>query len=140
MGHTSSLALGVSLGNKDRRVWCLDGDGSFIMHMGAAGIIGQIQPKNLIHVVLNNFAHDSVGGQPTASSTMDFPTIAKACGYTSVHSVETSNDLERILELLKKKMGPIYIEIFCKRGSRDDLGRPTNTPLENKELFMKSIR
>lgn len=140
MGHTSSLALGVALGRKKGRVWCLDGDGSFIMHMGSAGIIGQQQPKNLIHIVLNNFAHDSVGGQPTASSTMDLPTIAQACGYAKAYSAKTKDEITTILQTMKKETGPIFLEILCSRGSRKDLGRPTNSPQENKRLFMQKLK
>ena len=97
MGHASQIALGIALEKQDRRVWCFDGDGATIMHMGSMAIVAQKAPKNYIHVVFNNGAHDSVGGQPTVGLSIDLPAIAKAVGYQQVFSVDTKNDLEKSL-------------------------------------------
>lgn len=139
MGHTSSIALGIALARPDRSVYCLDGDGSMIMHMGSLGIVGQSQPNNLRHFVFNNQVHDSVGGQPTAASNMDFPAIAKACGYKKVFKVQTSEELKQCFIDLATQTGPVFVEILVQPGARKDLGRPTRTPLENKDDFMKFI-
>lgn len=140
MGHTSSLALGVAIGQPNRRVWCFDGDGSVIMHMGATAIIGQQQPKNFMHVLFNNFAHDSVGGQPTASESIDFQALAKACGYRYVLSSESAIELRGALQKLIKLKGPTFLEIRCNKGSRKDLGRPTISPAQNKRAFMIHLK
>jgi phosphonopyruvate decarboxylase len=137
MGHTSSIALGVALGKPDRRVICLDGDGSMIMHMGALPIIGSLAPANLIHVVINNGAHESVGGQATVARSIDFSLLAQACGYRHYLSAASAEEIidafseEGLLE------GPVLFEILVKTGSRADLGRPSSTPIENKVSFMK---
>src|SRR5690606_5227510 len=91
MGHTASIAMGVARGQSNRRVICLDGDGSVLMHMGALAIIGQSGLRNFVHVVVNNGAHDSVGGQPTKGFEIDLGACAKACGYRHVASAETAD-------------------------------------------------
>lgn len=140
MGHTSSIALGVALSQSKRRVWCFDGDGSLIMHMGNLAIVGQIQPNNLIHVIFNNMAHDSVGGQPTAAGVIDFKALALSCNYKQAFSVETAAEIKKTVARVLKQNGPTLIEIKCSTGARKDLGRPTTTPQENKKSFMKFIK
>ena len=83
MGHASQIALGVALKSK-KKIICLDGDGSFIMHMGGISTIGSLKLKNFIHIVINNYAHDSVGGQETSSVTSNLSKIALACSYNKV--------------------------------------------------------
>ena len=143
MGHASQIALGIALEKQDRRVWCFDGDGATIMHMGSMAIVAQKAPKNYIHVVFNNGAHDSVGGQPTVGLNIDLPAIAKAVGYQRVLSVDTKNDLEKSLTSdllpLTSQEGPIFIEVKVKKGNRKDLGRPTTTPIQNKEALMQFL-
>jgi len=139
MGHASQIALGIALEKQDRVVWCFDGDGASIMHMGSMAIVGSKAPKNYIHVVFNNGAHDSVGGQPTVGLDIDLPAIAKAVGYKHVYSVDNKADLEKlftssILPLTSK--GATFIEVKVKKGNRKDLGRPTTTPIQNKEALM----
>jgi phosphonopyruvate decarboxylase len=140
MGHASQIALGIALEKQDRTVWCFDGDGASIMHMGSMAIVAQKAPKNYVHVVFNNGAHDSVGGQPTVGLTIDFPAIAKAVGYKVVISVSNKNELEKELSILNSQRstfgGPILIEVRVKKGNRKDLGRPTTTPIQNKEALM----
>jgi phosphonopyruvate decarboxylase len=136
MGHASQIALGIALQKPDRRVYCFDGDGAFIMHMGSIGIIGSLQPKNYIHVVFNNGAHDSVGGQPTVGLNINLPQLALSCGYKSAFSVDNSESLFEVLKTFKKMEAPILLEIKVKKGARVNLGRPTSTPIENKENLM----
>ena len=139
MGHTSSIALGVAIGASNQKVVCLDGDGSVLMHLGALPIIGAAKPKNFIHVLLNNGAHESVGGQVTVADRVDFEGIAKSCGYHCYFSANDLPSLKIAWEDALKHEGPIMIEIKIKTGSRDDLGRPTSTPEENKQAFMKFV-
>lgn len=140
MGHSSSIALGVAINKPKTRVWCLDGDGAVLMHMGAMCVIGAIAPKNLIHVVINNEAHESVGGQPTVAKTVDFGQIALGCGYKAAYQVSELDELKSILPAITKQNGPIFVEVKAAIGSRDDLGRPTTTPIENKTAFMDYLR
>ncbi len=136
MGHASHIALGIALQQPDRRVYCFDGDGATIMHMGGLAIIGSQKPANFIHIVFNNGAHDSVGGQPTAGHLIDLPAIAKACGYKAAVTVSSRNELDTLLATLKDTVGPVMVEINVRKGNRKDLGRPTTTPVENKEALM----
>lgn len=139
MGHASQIALGIALEKPDRRVWCFDGDGASIMHMGSMAIVGSKAPKNYVHVVFNNGAHDSVGGQPTVGLSIDLTAIAKAVGYKHVYSVDNKEELERLLAsciLPLTPEGAAFIEVKVKKGNRKDLGRPTTTPIQNKEALM----
>lgn len=140
MGHASSIALGIALQKPDRTVYCFDGDGAAIMHMGALATIGKVQPRNFKHILLNNFAHDSVGGQPTAADVIDLAAIARACGYRAVFQAETEEEIRNSIEKMKTLDGPVFVEIRCNKGARENLGRPTRTPLENKEDFMRSLQ
>ena len=145
MGHASQIALGIALEKPDRRIWCFDGDGAAIMHMGSMAIVASKEPVNYIHVVFNNGAHDSVGGQPTVGLRINLPAVAKAVGYKTAISVASKEDLEKQLSLLTPHSspdtidGPILIEVRVKKGNRKDLGRPTTTPIQNKEAFMDFI-
>lgn len=139
MGHSSSIALGIAIERQDRPVWCLDGDGAFIMHMGALTNIGNLKPRNFTHVLFNNGAHESVGGQPTLGFDIDVTAIAKACGYRNVFSVESPEDIVSVLKAANILNGPTLVEIKVCIASRDDLGRPTTTPIENKNAFMQNL-
>ncbi|MDO8509352.1 MAG: phosphonopyruvate decarboxylase [Nanoarchaeota archaeon] len=140
MGHSSMLALGIALLKPSRNIYCLDGDGSLIMHLGSLAIIGQKSPNNFKHVVFNNGAHDSVGGQPTAGLTVDVLGVAEACGYKEVIRAETKEEILNGFSKLKKSEGPSLLEILIKKGSRKDLGRPTTPPIENKKDFMQELQ
>ncbi|MEE9170920.1 MAG: phosphonopyruvate decarboxylase [bacterium] len=140
MGHASQIALGIALARPDRNVYCLDGDGALIMHMGALAIIGARKPANFKHIVINNAAHDSVGGQPTAGFEIDIPNIARACGYLAVMRAESVDEIYKKLPLLQKSHGPALLEIRVNKGARAELGRPTTSPIENKHAFMKFLR
>lgn len=136
MGHTASIALGVAMGQPEKRVVCIDGDGSALMHLGALPIIGSLKPAHFTHVLLNNAAHESVGGQPTVADRTDFRAIALASGYTDYAVAATPAELTAAWEQLDVKPGPVMLEVRITTGSRDDLGRPTTTPRENKRAFM----
>ena len=142
MGHASQIALGIALNKKDRRVWCFDGDGATIMHMGSMAIVASKKPANYVHVVFNNGAHDSVGGQPTVGLKINLPEVAKAVGYSSVYSVSTIEELNSRLSILSSQSndGPVFLEVKVKKGNRKDLGRPTTTPIENKQAFMNNLK
>ena len=139
MGHASQIALGIALNRPGRKVYCFDGDGAAIMHMGGMGIVASMLPGNFYHIVFNNGAHDSVGGQPTIGFGIDLPKIAAGCGYKTVMSVATRSELDTILPTLTTLPAPLLLEIKVKKGSRDDLGRPTTTPVENKEALMSFL-
>jgi len=139
MGHCSQIALGIALEKKEKNVYCFDGDGAVIMHMGALAIIGSENPNNFKHIVFNNGAHDSVGGQPTAGFLIDIPGIARACGYKNAWRAENSEEIKEKMKLLKESAGPALLEIRVNKGARSDLGRPTKTPQENKKGFMENL-
>lgn len=140
MGHSSSIALGITLEKPDRNVYCFDGDGALIMHMGALAVIGQLKPKNFKHIVFNNYAHESVGGQPTAAFNVDIPAIAKSNGYIDAFLAATKEDIIKKIDKIKEIDGPVLLEIKINKNSRKELGRPTMTPIMNKEAFMKFIQ
>ena len=139
MGHASQIALGIATSSQNQQVFCFDGDGAIIMHMGALGIIGSNSPKNFKHIILNNASHDSVGGQPTIGNEINFVSIALSCGYKFAYSVETELELKEKLSLLKSIDGPSLLEIKINKGHRKNLGRPTISPKENKKSFMSFL-
>lgn len=140
MGHSSSIALGVALNKPSQRIWCIDGDGAVLMHMGAMALVGQNKPKNLIHIIINNGAHETVGGMPTVAGNIDLVAIAKACGYPNAVSVDTFEELDKALNQAKYCEALSLIEVKCAIGARADLGRPTTTALENKQNFMNYLK
>lgn len=140
MGHASQIALGIALCKQDKTVVCIDGDGAALMHLGGISTIGTQKPKNMVHIVLNNGAHDSVGGQPTVGRKINLCAIAEACGYGQVVRVETQVELINALAVAKTAAVPIFIEILVSKGSRPDLGRPNSSPIENKTAFMASLK
>lgn len=141
MGHTSSIAFGIALEKSDRNVYCIDGDGSLIMHMGSLAINGaSIDLKNFKHIVINNGAHDSVGGQPTVAFDIDLSAIAKACQYTFTAQASSEQEITEQLTKLAAHKGRAFLEIRVNKGARLDLGRPTTTPVQNKLEFQQFLR
>ena len=144
MGHASQIALGIAMAKPDRKVWCFDGDGATIMHMGSMAIVANKAPKNYVHVVFNNGAHDSVGGQPTVGLKIDLPAVVRAVGYKTAITVSSKEELEKELSTLNSQLstigGPIFLEVKVKKGNRKDLGRPTTSPLQNKEALMNFLK
>jgi phosphonopyruvate decarboxylase len=139
MGHASSIAMAIARSQPGRQVICLDGDGAAIMHLGSLAINGTAASHNFKHIVINNGAHDSVGGQPTAGLAIDLSGVARSCGYGSGPRVESEDDLPAALARLRNDTGPAFLEVLVRRGSRSDLGRPTISPIENKRGFMRNI-
>lgn len=139
MGHASQIALGIALEKSNHKIYCFDGDGAAIMHMGSMAIIGSKHPENYIHIIFNNGAHDSVGGQPTVGLQINIPEIAKALNYKKVFSIKDRMSLKEVLNKINGENGPIMLEIQVKKGNRKDLGRPTTTPIQNKEALMKFL-
>ena len=139
MGHTSQIALGIALQKQDRQVYCLDGDGSLIMHMGSLAINASMKCKNFKHIIFNNSAHDSVGGQPTVGGQIDMKSIAINVGYKWGRIVVEKDEIKSALSEMTEIDGPALLEIQVKKGFRKDLGRPTTTPIQNKEAFMNFV-
>lgn len=139
MGHCSSIALGVAINKPEKKIWCIDGDGAALMHMGAMAVIGANSPKNLVHVVINNGAHETVGGMPTVAERLDLCKVALACGYLTAVKVFNYEDLDAALNKAKLLNHLTFIEVMCSIGSRADLGRPTTTALQNKIDFMINL-
>ena len=140
MGHSSSIALGIAINKPEQKTWCIDGDGAVLMHMGAMAVIGSNKPKNLVHIVINNGSHETVGGMPTVAADIDVVGVAKACGYPNAVSVDSFELLDRALSDAKSKNELSLIEVKCSIGARDDLGRPTTTAMENKLNFMEYLK
>lgn len=136
MGHASQIALGIALCKTHRKVVCIDGDGAAIMHLGALSMIGTQKPQNMIHIVLNNGAHDSVGGQPTVGRKINLCAAALACGYDQALSVAAPEALLSNLKIAFASPGTVFIEVMVSKGARPDLGRPKSSPIENKKAFM----
>ena len=136
MGHSSMIALGIAMNKPGSRVFCIDGDGAILMHTGAMAVIGSRAPENFVHVVLNNEAHETVGGMPTVSGSVDYPLLAKACGYAKTLTAESEQSLIAQMELLDKLTGPVFLEVKVSIGARTDLGRPSTTPQKNRQDFM----
>ena len=139
MGHASQIALGIALAKEDKTVFCIDGDGAALMHLGGLTAIGTQRPKNMVHIVLNNGAHDSVGGQPTVGRKINLCAVAQACGYDKVVSVKTLEELQSRLKELCANSGSVFIEVLVSKGARADLGRPKSSPIENKKAFMEFL-
>lgn len=141
MGHSSSIALSVALQKPQKRVWCIDGDGAVLMHMGAMAVIGTSAPNNLIHIVINNGSHETVGGIPTAAGSPNvyMTAIAKACGYRNVYAAKNEEELLKVLGEVKNKGELCFVEVKAAIGARGDLGRPTTSARENVEAFMRAL-
>ena len=139
MGHSSSIALEIAIQKPEKKIWIIDGDGAALMHMGAMAVLGANAPENVVHIVINNGAHETVGGQPTVMANVDLVKVAEGCGYENAVSVDSFEKLDE--ELNKAKLGNklSLIEVKCAIGARGDLGRPTTTAKQNKEAFMARL-
>lgn len=140
MGHCSQIALAIAMNKADRQVYCIDGDGASIMQMGGMATIGTRNPSNMVHFVMNNGAHDSVGGQPTVGRQIDLCAIAVGCGYENVVKVETPEELDAVLHDDETKSKLTFVEVLVTKGARKDLGRPKSTPVQNKEALMEFLK
>ena len=135
MGFASSIAMGIAREAPDKRVYCLDGDGAVLMHMGSLAVIGACGQENLVHICLNNQAYESVGGM--ATGVQRYSGVAEQCGYKTVLFVDSPDSLSRALETVRSALGPAFIEIGLANTSRKDLGRPKESAAENKRMFME---
>lgn len=138
MGHASTIAAAVAQ-HSPNKVYCLDGDGAVLMHMGALAAIGASSLNNFYHIVLNNGTHESVGGQPTIGRKVDLPNVALACGYAKAYTVKDMAALDNTLRSFKKDRGPVFLEVIVSSSSRPNLGRPNVPPSANKENFMSYL-
>ncbi len=136
MGHVSSIALGISLRIPNRQVYCLDGDGSLIMHMGVLSTIGKYSNDNFKHILLNNYSHDSVGGQESSSDVIDYSLLSKSMSYKNFFQISFKKKFAKTFKIFKNSEGPSFLEIIVSQGSRANLSRPNSTPLDNKRQFM----
>lgn len=134
MGHSSSIALGVAESMPDTKIWCIDGDGAVLMHMGAMALLGANAPKNMVHVLINNGAHETVGGMPTVGGNIDWIGVAKSCGYPNAVSVDTFEALDEALKAAKNRSELSLIEVKCSIGAREDLGRRRQQRLKIKKI------
>jgi len=139
MGCAQSIALSISLQKKNKKILVFDGDGSVLMQMGALATIGSKKPSNFYHIIFDNKAHDSTGGQPTVSNYVDFTKIAEACGYKKTKKVSDQKSLKEEIKKIKKESGPYMLVVKVKKGARKNLGRPNLPPKEHKKIFMKKI-
>jgi phosphonopyruvate decarboxylase len=128
MGCVSSLALGLAFSRPDHRIIAIDGDGALLMRMGALATIGSERPPNLVHIVLDNGVHDSTGSQATVAPVIDLPSVAAACGYASIHTPASPDELKSLLTT--QLPGPAFVHVRTwPRGDRQ-LPRPTISPPE----------
>lgn len=139
MGHASSIALGVAMREPEREVWCLDGDGALLMHLGSLAVIADHAPPRYFHVVFNNGVHDSVGGQPTSIGAVDIPAAARALGYRHAEATFEPAALAAAVAALRDHGGPSLLELRVRPGNRPGLGRPTRTPAQSKHAFMSAL-
>ena len=139
MGHASSIALGIAINKPNRKVFCFDGDGAFLMHMGAAAVIASRCLPNLKHIIFNNEAHDSVGGQPTVMASVNLSKVLEGCGYKKIYQVYSLEDIKNSWIDFYAATEPCLMEIKVKSGARKDLGRPKERPVENKQAFMQFV-
>lgn len=140
MGHASMIALAIALEKPDRRVWCLDGDGAALMHLGALPVIARRSPANMIHVVINNAAHETVGGMPVCEGALDVSAMAQAAGYSTILRADSPQTLADALKSAQGCGQLSLVEVMCANGARADLGRPTTTPQQNRDALMTFIR
>ena len=139
MGHANQIALGIAINQPDKRVICLDGDGSIIMHMGSLTTVGSSKQKNFLHVLLNNGAHDSVGGQKTTALDINLAKIAEHSGYKNLFSVSQKKEIVEVISKINQLDGPTLLEIKINKGWDKDIGRPSSSPEENKNKFMLNL-
>ena len=140
MGHASMIALGIALEKENAHVWCIDGDGAAMMHLGGMRALARGGATNVIHVIVNNGSHESVGGMPIAGGAADFAAIGRAVGYKNVFTAGSEEELRVVVKEAKAVEGPVLIEVRAALGARDNLGRPTTTPKENRDALMRTLK
>ena len=136
-GHASMIAFGIAQEQKNRQVYCVDGDGAALMHMGSLAFLATNAPDNFTHIVINNQAHESVGAMPTNCQQVNLAEVARSCGYKSARRITTWEEMEEIEKEFAEQKGPKFYEIMVSLGSRADLGRPKESAQNNRDSFMK---
>lgn len=139
MGHASSIALSIALSKKDKTIYCFDGDGALLMHLGAIVNIAKENPSNFKHILFNNYAHDSVGAQKTGTENVDYKKLFLSVGYKNIYSAQNQKELENVLDDFINSKELSFLEIKVKIGARSNLGRPEETPIQNKIAFMEAL-
>tara|TARA_Y100001980_G_C14556714_1_gene349560 strand:+ start:2781 stop:3914 length:1134 start_codon:yes stop_codon:yes gene_type:complete len=140
MGHCSSIALGIAMNKSNKKIICIDGDGSLIMHLGILSTIGMLQPSNFYHILINNKVHESVGGQETSAKFISIPSLARATAYKKVISVDNEDSLKHAIVTFLDTKGPNFLEVVVKPGSRKNLGRPVIKPVDSKQALMNFLK
>jgi phosphonopyruvate decarboxylase len=140
MGLASSFGAEIALQKPNKKIFVFDGDGALLMSAGALSTIGYYQPKNFVHIVFDNESYDSTGGQPTTSVSSDLVKMALANGYKAAKKIQSKKELEAAVKEFKKIKGPEMIIVKIRKGSRNDLGRPTISPQENLKNFMAFLK
>lgn len=141
MGHVSSVALGMAIAQPNKKIVVLDGDAAAVMHMGSLATIGRYQPKNLIHIVLNNGVNESVGGQPSAGQVIDLTDIARSCGYlTTDKSVEYKHELMQSVRILSQGEKPCFIDVHVRQGIRREIPKLDINHQQQKNVLMKDFQ
>ena len=136
MGHASQIACSIASTLPYRRVICLDGDGALLMHMG--GMTECARQTNLMHIILNNGAHDSVGGQPTVAFKINLQKVAEGFGYSNIIHATSASEIKSALD--RRAVGSMFLEVRCKRGNRKDLGRPDIAPNQNLTELIQFLK
>ena len=140
MGHCAAIALGLATSRPDKKVFCIDGDGSLLMHMGIMTTIGNTKKDNFYHILINNGMHESVGGQKTAASSTQMLELAKSTGYKHVVSYDNIEQLNSGFITQINNGGPNFIELKVNPGFRKNLGRPTISTIDSRDAIMKFIK
>lgn len=135
MGHASMIAFGIAQ-NDNKKVYCIDGDGAVLMHMGALPFLASNAGENFIHIVINNQAHESVGAMPTGCQEISIAKVAEACGYKKAKRISNPAQLKELADSLAVESGPCLYEIMVSLDSRADLCRPKESAKENRDSFM----
>ncbi|AGK51028.1 phosphonopyruvate decarboxylase [Burkholderia thailandensis MSMB121] len=145
MGCVTPLALGLALARPDLTVVALDGDGAALMRMGAFATLGAYGPSNLVHLLLDNGAHESTGGQATVSQYVSFANVAAACGYATAIEGDDLGVLDAALDAARagaqaaKQGGAHFARLSIRTGVPDGLPRPTVTPVDVKTRLMRHL-
>lgn len=140
MGHASQIATSIAINQPKRPVYCFDGDGAFLMHMGSMAITGTRNLPNFIHIVFNNGCHESVGGQPTVAQKIELSNVAFSLGYKFSKTVNCELKFIDIIQQAKEFDSTSFIEVLVRPGHRLNIGRPTTTPIQNKNDLMNTLK
>jgi phosphonopyruvate decarboxylase len=140
MGHSSGISMGLALSNPNRRIFCLDGDGSMLMHLGSLPTIGYNSITNFTYILINNGCHESVGGQPTVINKLNVKKLSESFNFITYSKISHLKELDLIFKKIEIKGGPHFIEVLVQNKSRNNLIRPSETPKMLKSKFMTYVK